>query len=130
MGPCLHGSRIGFSPSSPYPLIGVNDDDDDENGRMDNHNQDPDGPLVNGLADDDLVPLLISVDSPVSSPDEVTLGLINDMGALHVWEDPNRAGPVITGYPDTGQTWPAGSWSEEEGAVSSLFIIAWAGRVR
>jgi len=104
--------EMGFSPSSPYPYIAVNDDDDDENGRMDNHNQDPDGPLVNGLADDDLVPLLISVDSPVAFPDEVTLGLIHDTSGLQVWEDPNRAGPVITGYPDVEQTWPAGSWSQ------------------
>jgi len=103
---------MGFSPSSPYPYIAVNDDDDDENGRMDNHNQDPDGPLVNGLADDDLVPLLISVDSPVAFPDEVTLGVNQDPGGLQVWEEPNRAGPIVMGWPDYAHTWPAGSWSK------------------
>ena len=112
MGPCLHSSQMGFSPSSPYPYIAVNDDDDDENGRMDNHNQDPDGPLVNGLADDDLVPLLISVDSPVAFPDEVTLGVNQDPGGLQVWEEPNRAGPIVMGWPDYAHTWPAGSWSK------------------
>jgi hypothetical protein len=98
---------MGFSPSAPYPYVPVNDDDDDENGRMDNHNREPDGPLVNGLADDDLVPLLISVDSPVFLSDGVTLGINQDPDGLLVWEEPNRAGPIVMGWPDYAHSSPA-----------------------
>jgi hypothetical protein len=69
---------MGFSPSSPYPYIAVNDDDDDEDGVMDNKG----GSLPGD--DDDLVPMLISDNSLRGQPDVVSLGIIHGCKRGHI----------------------------------------------
>ena len=102
---CVYVATMDITPSSPYPYIAVNDDDDNQDGWMDNYSQelDTDDP------DNDLVPVELCVGSPCSSPDEVELGLINDPGALQVWNEPNRTGLLIAGL-DQSESWTAGSW--------------------
>ena len=89
--------------SIPSPFIPVNDDDDDENGRMDRYN---DGPVPGG--DDDLMPWQISVNAPTDG-DEVTLGLSHHY-CLRVWDEPTREGLFID-VADHSETWAAGNWS-------------------
>ena len=104
-GPCLHSSQMGFSPSSPFPYIPVNDDDDDENGRMDNENVAV--PLLNNKIDDDLVSLTLSAESGSSLTDIARLGVFQDLGALQVWGLQTRATLFINDDLDYSQDWPA-----------------------
>jgi len=95
-----------MSWSADSYVIPVNDDDDDEDGVMDNR-----GGALPG-DDDDLVPMLISDNSPRGQPDVVSLGIIHDTGALQVWDQRARTGRLI-GNMDLSETWPAAAnWSE------------------
>jgi hypothetical protein len=106
-GMTLYACSMSWSGSIFIP---VNDDDDDQNGRMDNKNNAE--PLMNSEIDDDLVPFQLSVNSPRTSPDVVDLGLLYDTSALQVWDQQTRTGRFI-GNGDTHETWTPGyNWSK------------------
>jgi len=86
-------------------FIPVNDDDDDENGRMDCENVAM--PLLNNKIDDDLVALTLSADSGTSLTDIARLEVGQDRGALRVWGSQTRATLFINDDLDNSQNWPA-----------------------
>jgi hypothetical protein len=105
---------VGLGAQRSY--VGVNNDDDDEDGKMDKH----DGGTQS--AENDLVKIMLLVDTPEST-DKVKLSVSpsEDHTRIKIWSDHDKQNLII---PDNGKyyrTWPASSvptelWVEAKSA--------------
>jgi hypothetical protein len=92
-------ATMGYSIADWY--VPVNDDDDDENGRMDNKNN------VGFSGDDDLVSVSLSV-TPPDCYNVVTLNLTQGQGALQVRAQATQPDLIINTTTDFSEEWDVG----------------------
>ncbi len=88
--------------------VAVNNDDDNENGKMDKHS-DEEFEVDN---EDDLVPIVLSVNSTKTS-DDVALEIMTGKSNIKIWSDQHKQGLVIPDGTNYFKRWSAGVWTKK-----------------